>query len=82
MSSKQWIKWDFFLDSGDLNADESNKLTGTELYQGCMPDEQDLMDCIAVQELEETAVQMQEKQNGENFIDFGDNSLHAFIKFN
>ena len=47
-----------------------------------MPDEQDLMDCIAVQELEETAVQMQQNQNGENFIDFGDNSLHAFIKFN
>ena len=72
----------FLLDSGDLNADESNKLTGTELYQGCMPDEQDLMDCIAVQELEETAVQMQQNQNGENFIDFSDNSLHAFLKLN
>ena len=29
-----------------------------------MPDEQDLMDCTAVQESEETAVQPQQNQNG------------------
>lgn len=44
-----------------------------------MPDEQDLMDCTAVQESEETAVQPQQNQNGNKLQKKLLNNFKCFI---